>query len=142
MLKNTPQTHMASPALSGAISSATAHGYLPQYRGSAAASLAPAMVNYSSSERDSERSMTKSEVSYDTATGGASILTTNYLPENRPLNSTRLQRPNSPAAESMGAEEYMRYLTQKDEADKKLFEKHYNADGSQSGTGPVSGSAW
>ncbi|KAE9380250.1 hypothetical protein N431DRAFT_323499 [Stipitochalara longipes BDJ] len=142
MLKNTTQTHMASPALSGAISSATAQGYLPQYRGSAAASLAPAMANYSTSERDSERPTTKSEATYDTVIGGASILAANFLPENRPLNVNRLQRPTPPPVETMGAEEYMRYLTQKDEADKKLFEKHYNADGSQSGTGPVSGSDW
>ncbi|PMD35247.1 hypothetical protein L207DRAFT_109635 [Hyaloscypha variabilis F] len=143
MLKNSTQTHMASPALSGAVSSATAQGYLPQYRGSAAASLAPAMVNYSTSERDSERSMAKSELTYDNAIGGASILAANFLPENRPLNVNRLQRPTPPPVETMGAEEYMRYLTERDEADKKLFEKHYkNTDGSQSGTGPVPGSDW
>jgi hypothetical protein len=134
---------MASPALSGAVSSATAQGYLPQYRSSAAASLAPAMVNYSTSERDSERSMAKSELTYDNAIGGASILAANFLPENRPLNVNRLQRPTPPPVETMGAEEYMRYLTERDEADKKLFEKHYkNTDGSQSGTGPVPGSDW
>jgi hypothetical protein len=40
----------------------------------------------------------------------------------------------------MGAEEYIRYLTQKDELDKKLLEKQWNPD--ESGTGPISGSDW
>jgi hypothetical protein len=43
MLRNIPQTAMASAT--GAMSSATARGYLPPYRGSAAASLAPSISN-------------------------------------------------------------------------------------------------
>jgi hypothetical protein len=43
MLSNNPHTSMA--AATGALSSATARGYLPQYGGSAAASLGPSMTN-------------------------------------------------------------------------------------------------
>lgn len=140
MLKNTTQTQMTSPALSGAISSATAQGYLPQFRGSAAASLAPAIVNFSTGERDSVRSMARPETARDSAVGAASSLAANFLPENRPLNVTHLQRPTPPPVETMGAEEYVRYLTQKDEADKKLLEKQWNTE--ENGTGPISGSDW
>jgi hypothetical protein len=140
MLKNTDQTQMTSPALSGAISSATAQGYLPQYRGSAAASLAPAIVNFTTGERDGERTMAKADVTHDSATGVAPGHAANFLPENRPLSGNRLQRPTPSPTENMGAEEYMRYLTQKDELDKKLLEKQWNAD--ESGTGPISGSDW
>jgi hypothetical protein len=111
MLKNTDQTQMTSPALSGAISSATAQGYLPQYRGSAAASLAPAIVNFTTGERDGERTMAKADVTHDSATGVAPSHAANFLPENRPFSRNRLQRPTLPPAENMRAEEYMRYLT-------------------------------
>ena len=139
MLKNTTQTQMTSPALSGAVSSATAQGYLPQYRGSAAASLAPAIVNFSTGERDVERSMGKAEATQDPVVGAPSHAN-NFLAENRPLSRNRLPRPTPPPAENMGAEEYIRCLTQKDELDKKLLEKHWNPD--ESGTGPISGSDW
>jgi hypothetical protein len=43
MLKNAPRTVTAAPM--GALSSAIAHGYLPQYGGFAAASLAPSISN-------------------------------------------------------------------------------------------------
>jgi hypothetical protein len=135
MLKNTTQTQMTSQALSGAISSATAQGYLPQYRGSAAASLAPAMVNFATGERDNERSMTKMNDS-----GVAPNLSANLLAESRPMNVNRPQRPMLPCAETMGAEDYMRYLTQKDVAENKPVEKKWNPE--NSGTGPISGSDW
>jgi hypothetical protein len=139
MLKNTTQTQMTSPALSGAVSSATAQGYLPQYRGSAAASLAPAIVNFSTGERDGERSMGKAEATQDPVVGAPSHAN-NFLAENRPLSRNRLPRPTPLPAENIGAEEYIRHLTQKDELDKKLLEKHWNPD--ESGTGPISGSDW
>jgi hypothetical protein len=41
MLRKSPRITMAAPT--GALSPATAHGYLPQYGGSAAASLAPSL---------------------------------------------------------------------------------------------------
>jgi hypothetical protein len=139
MLKNTTQTQMTSPALSGAISSATAQGYLPQYRGSAAASLAPAIVNFLTSDRDGAHSMAMAETT-NTAVGATLGHEASSLPENRPLSGTRLQRPTPPPAETMGAEEYMRCLTQKDNIDKKLLEKQWNTE--ESGTGPISGSDW
>jgi hypothetical protein len=43
MLRHTPRTAMAAPT--GALSSTIAHGYLPQYSGFAAASLAPSTHN-------------------------------------------------------------------------------------------------
>jgi len=140
MLKNSTQSQMTGPALSGTISSATAQGYLPQYRGSAAASLAPAMVNLPVGERESERSTAKPELAHDSAAGVGSFNAATFLPENRPMARNRLQRPTPAPAESMGAEEYMRYLSQKDEIDKKGLEKKWNTE--DSGTGPVSGSDW
>jgi hypothetical protein len=140
MLRNTTQTQMVGPALSGTISSATAQGYLPQYRGSAAASLAPAMANLPAGERDTERSMAKPELTYDSAVGAAPLNAAKFLPENHPLTINRLQWPTPPPTDSMGAEEYMRYLSQKDEMDKKGPAKKWNAE--ESGTGPISGSEW
>jgi hypothetical protein len=141
MLKNSTQSQMTGPALSGTISSATAQGYLPQYRGSAAASLAPARVNLPAGERDSERLTAKPELTQDSAGGLGSFNAATFLPENRPMARNRLQRPTPPPAESMGAEEYMRYLSQKNESDKKGLEKKWNTE-EESGTGPVSGSDW
>jgi hypothetical protein len=43
MLKNSP--HITMAAATGALSSATARGFLPQYGGAATASLAPSMGN-------------------------------------------------------------------------------------------------
>jgi hypothetical protein len=45
MLRHTPRTATAAPT--GALSSTTAQGYLPQYGGFAAASLAPSVSNVS-----------------------------------------------------------------------------------------------
>jgi hypothetical protein len=140
MLKNTTQTQIVGLALSGTISSATAQGYLPQYRGSAAASLAPAMVNLPAGDRDDERSLAKPELTHDSAVSFAPANAANFLPENRPLTRNRLHRPTPPPAESRGAEGYMRYLSQKNEIDKKGPEKKWNTD--EPGTGPVSGPDW
>lgn len=137
MLKNT-QTQMSAP-LSGTISSATAQGYLPQYRGSAAASLAPTMVNLQGADRESERSMAKAEFSYGPTGATSSFNSANFLADNLSISGTRLQRPVPPPTENMGAEGYMRYLSQKDDTDNKGAEKLTNTE---SGTGPISGSDW
>lgn len=84
--------------------------------------------------------MAKAEVIKGLAVGATSGHAINFLTENRPLSGAGLQRPRSPPAESLGAEEYMRYLTQKDDIDKKLLEKQWNAE--ESATGPASGSGW
>jgi hypothetical protein len=140
MLRNTTQTQMVGPALSGTVSSATAQGYLPQYRGSAAASLVPAMVSVPAGERDIERSMAKPEPTHDSAVGAAPLKAATFLPENRPLIRNRLQRYTPPPRESMCAKGYMRYLSQKNEIDNNGPEEKWNTD--ESGTGPVSGSDW
>jgi len=114
MLKNATQTPMVGTALSGTISSATAQGYLPQYRGSAAASLAPAMLNHVTVDRDPEGSQAAAEIIKEPI-GGLSILPAQViLPENRPLNTDRIQALSSLGGDTMRAENYMRYLAQKD----------------------------
>lgn len=140
---------MAAPALSGAISSATAQGYLPQYRGSAAASLAPAMLNpMASAEREDEFGITKIDQIKISASGEFSVSTdgvapliaANFLPENRPINRDRPRRPIRASVETLGAEGYMRYLTQKAEDNKKILGEGWNPN--TTGTGPVMGSDW
>ena len=114
MLKNATQTPMVGTALSGTVSSATAQGYLPQYRGSAAASLAPAMLNHATVDRDSEGLRAASEITKESI-GGLSIVPTQIiLPENRPLNTDRIQALSTLGGDTMRAENYMRYLAQKD----------------------------
>ena len=149
MLRNTAAATMAAPALSGAVSSATAHGYLPQYRGSAAASLAPAMLNTMTTvEREDEAGGTKIDHIKISANGDfkvstegvAQLIAANFLPENRPVNRDRPRRPIRASVETMGAEGYMRYLAQKAEDDKKILEQGWNSN--TTGTGPVMGSDW
>lgn len=132
MLKNTAQV---AQAVSGTVSSTTAQGYLPQYHGSAAASLAPAITNIATSDRESERITNKTQ-----STGVAPLIAANFLPENRPLNRDRTPRPIRPSPETMGAGAYMRYVAQKAEADKKVIEQGWNAN--TTGMGPVMGSDW
>lgn len=115
---------MSGPVLSGAVSSATATGYLPQYRGSAAASLAPTIMNASGAERELERHISKSGLSNEFK----EVSPVNFLPENRPLS--RSEHSTRPSPEHSGAERYMRYVSQKD-ADQKGTE-----------TGAVIGSDW
>jgi hypothetical protein len=50
MVKKTPTSSVALP---GTVTSMTAHGYLPQYGGHAAASLSPVMANSPHSPRSS-----------------------------------------------------------------------------------------
>ncbi len=118
---------MVGTALSGTVSSATAQGYLPQYRGSAAASLAPAMTNVTASERDADQSPAKAQTSKGNS---ISFTAVNSLPENRPLLDCP-QGAITQSTDNMGAEGYMRFLTEKDEKNKKIIEEN---------TGPVMGS--
>jgi hypothetical protein len=136
MLRNPAQSTMAAPALSGTVSSATAQGYLPQYRGAAAASLAPTVFNISIAESEGERPAIKT----DQPSGVAPLVAANFLPENRPLNRDRSPRPIRPSPDTMGAEGYMRYLSHKADEDKKIIEQGWNAN--TTATGPVMGSDW
>jgi len=133
MLKNTTQTGMVGSVVSGAISSATAQGYLPQFHGSAAASLAPAMLNLRVLERENERMVAKD--------GGPSpLVVSSFLPENLPFSKDRVQRQNPTTPDFLGAEDYMRYVTQKDGVDKKAAEPGLNAVASA--TSPVINNGW
>jgi hypothetical protein len=138
-----------APALSGPVSSATAQGYLPLYRGSAAASLAPAMLTMNTLEREDEPVGTKAEqarILVDNAIKATlgtvvPLKAENFLPENRPTNRDRPHRPILASPETMGAEGYMRYLSQKAEDDKKILEQGWNAN--TTAKGPVAtGSEW
>ena len=131
MLRNTPNVTMAAPALSGMVSAATAQGYLPHYHGAAAASLAPAAFNIPVPDRSSEQRDVKADVSFSEI---APTVVANLLPENRALNRNR------PAPEGLGAEEYMRYVSQKAGEDKKIIEQGWNAN--TTARGPVMGSDW
>jgi hypothetical protein len=134
MLRNTAQIAMAAPAL-GTVSSATAQGYLPQYRGSAAASLAPAMFH--SPGRDGEHQTSKVEQPPSSIDSIAPLIASNFLPENRPLNRDR--SPVRPS-DTLGTEAYKRYLSRKADGDKKVIEQGWNAN--TTATGPVMGSDW
>lgn len=132
-MRNPVQNSMTAPALSGTVSSATAQGYLPQYPGAAAASLAPSAFNITAQD---DRPTTKLEQPF----GIAPLIASNFLPENRPLNRERSPRPVRPSSDTMGAEGYMRYISQKDDQDKKILEQGWNAN--TTATGPVMGSDW
>ncbi|KUJ22947.1 uncharacterized protein LY89DRAFT_162151 [Mollisia scopiformis] len=125
---------MVGSALSGTISSATAQGYLPPYRGSAAASLAPAVMNMQHTDSDGENGGSKRDSKH--FSGPAQAMATSFLPENRPFNSERIPR----AAPTSEAESYMRYLTTKEENDKRIIEQGWNAN--TTGVGPITGSDW
>jgi hypothetical protein len=149
MLRNTAAATMAAPAVSGAISSATAKGYLPQYRGSAIASLAPAMLTIMTTlERTDENGVAKvdhikisADGNFEVSTDGVvPLVAANFLPENRPLDRDRPHRPIRASIETLGAEGYMHYLTQKAEDDKKILEEGWNSN--TIGTGPIMGSDW
>jgi hypothetical protein len=131
MLRNTAQVTMAAPALSGAVSSATAQGYLPQYRGAAAASLAPAALNMATTAN--------AKTSQPNSPGFAPQVSANFLPENRSLNRNQSPLLTRPPPKNMTAEEYARYVVEKDE-DQKIIEAGWNAK--TTATGPVMGSDW
>ena len=140
---------MAAPAVSGSISSATAQGYLPSHRGSAAASLAPTIFNTLTmlERKDESGTLTIDHIKinadgkFEVSTEGvAPLIAANFLPENRPLDRDRPRRPVHASVETLGAEGYLRYLTQKAEGDKKIAEEGWNSN--TTGTGPVMGSDW
>lgn len=140
MLRSTAQTTLAAPALSGTVSSTTAQGYLPQYRGTAAASLAPAMLNLPTSDIEAERLTSKGKSSGHPNKSFAPLIASNFLPENRPLNRDRVPRAIHPLLESMNAETYMRSISRKVDDDLKV--KDHGWEGEASGIGPVIGSNW
>lgn len=128
MLRNTHLAVMSAPApaLSGMVSSTTAQGYLPIYRGSAAASLSPTMGDHKANG----------------TMGVPHHVAASFLPENRPLNPD--DRPGllhkRTSSENMGAEAYMRYLTNKADNDQRIIDSGWNTN--TSATGPVMGSDW
>lgn len=134
MLRNSIQASMAAPALSGTVSSATAQGYLPQYPGAAAASLAPSAFNIAAQDRDDRPAMKPEQVQ-----DIIPIIAANFLPENRPLNRDLSPTPSRHSPNTMGAEGYMRYISQKAN-DQKIIEQGWNAN--TTATGPVMGSDW
>lgn len=138
MLKSDAQIGMAAPALR-TVSSATAWGYLPQYRGSAAASLAPAMLSISTSERDGERPSPRFQQPKRHSDDGLPVIVPGHLSENRPLERDQPPRPLVPTGDGLDAEGYMRYLAQKDR-DKRITEHGWNANAA--GSRHVMGSDW
>ncbi|KAL2069633.1 hypothetical protein VTL71DRAFT_14312 [Oculimacula yallundae] len=118
MLKNEGR---AGTALSGTISSTTAQGCLPQYRGTAAASLAPAEY-----------------VPYKAAPSTA----TNSQAENRPVDQDKYDRHSNPASDTMSATEYLRYVSAKAyETEKSIIDRGWNAN--TTAFGPVrAGEEW
>ena len=141
MLRKTTQSPMIGTTLSGTVSSATAQGYLPQYRGSAAASLAPTVLNIPSAERDSERSTTKVDTAKDTLFGLTSFTAANFLPENRPLSRDRTQRPIAASADALDAEGYLRTVGRMGD-DNNIEDVEQGWSGKTSGSGPVMSSEW
>jgi len=100
------------------VSSAHAHGYLPQYRGFAAASLAPTISNASTSDHGFEAAtgMTK-----ESAIASPAVVSST-LPENRPLRrSTR--NIGDIRTDGMDAQDYMRYLAKKDDEGRTAAEQ-------------------
>merc|ERR1712093_172729 len=110
MLKNEGR---AGTPLMGTVSSATAQGFLPQYRGSAVASLAPAeFVPYKS----------------------ASSKSTNSQAENRPVNQDKYERNGVSAPQT--AEEYLRQISEQlQETEKSTIDQGWNSNTTR--TGPV-----
>lgn len=133
MLKN--ETPMVGSALSGTISSATAQGYLPPYRGSAAASFNPAVMNSHNPGLGADNIVSKPDGKHFAVQPSA--ITTGFHFENVPLNSERYPRAIIPPN---NAEAYMRYLALKDENNKQVVEQGWNAN--TSGAGPIKGSDW
>ncbi|KAK0120077.1 hypothetical protein ONS95_011490 [Cadophora gregata] len=110
MLKNEGR---AGTPLMGTISSATAQGFLPQYRGSAAASLTPAeYIPYKS----------------------ASTKATNSQAENRPFNQDKNERHGVPGPQT--AEAYLRQISEQlQETEKSTLDQGWNPNTTR--TGPV-----
>jgi hypothetical protein len=132
MLKNTAQLGVSAPALR-TVSSATAQGYLPQYRGSAAASLAPAMLNISNHERGGGLNSSKTEQQLHSPDSIVPLSAPSPLSENRPLNRGRSPQPIQSMNDGLDAEGYLRHLTQK-------AEQGWNTNAT--GSGPAMGPGW
>lgn len=126
---------MVGSALSGTISSATAQGYLPPYRGSAAASFTPAVKSSQNPGFGIENMGSKHEGKH--FAGQVPAMASSFLSENVPFKPERYPRPIIPP---QNAEAYMRYLALKDDDDKQVGEQGWNAN--TTGTGPVNGSDW
>lgn len=109
MLKT--QLSMTSEALTGVVTSTTAQGNLPQYRGSAAASLAPAMLNVLAYQRDVDYPTLKSETSTEGLAVLSPMVVSSTMAENRPLHGY------SSSTGGFGAEDYMRHLTREQQHD-------------------------
>jgi hypothetical protein len=127
MLKSTamPAKAMTSQVVSGTVSAATATGFLPQYRGSAAASLAPAISNMLSNGPESdEYPVSKADNLKDSMNVPA------LLPGHRQLS--RAQPTINPSPNKLGAEGYMRFLAQKADDDKKIIEQGWNVSNGRS----------
>jgi hypothetical protein len=139
MLKRTAQAGMAAPALR-TVFSATAQGYLPQYYGSAAASLAPALFSIPTPARGGVHPSPKTEQSIPTVDGTIPINAANFLAENQPLNRNGCLRPIQTVSDALDGEGYMRYLSQKADEDKRIIDQGWNA--STTATGPVMSSDW
>lgn len=125
---------MVGSALSGTISSATAQGYLPPYRGSAAASLNPAAMNLQHRGSDGEGVGLKANKQFS---GHSSTMASSYLPENRPFNAGRFLRAVPPTT---SAEGYMGFTATKEEEDKTVTEAGWNPN--TTSRGPITGSDW
>jgi hypothetical protein len=125
MLKTPGQTtkSMTGFPVSGTISSATAAGYLPQYRGSAVASLAPTISNVVA-QRELEGILAKPHMLRENS------ISSTFSAENRPLNhSVGAESPNT------GAEGYLRSLSRKADGDrKKTIVQGWNSNASGLGT--------
>ncbi|KAF8862169.1 hypothetical protein BDZ45DRAFT_799288 [Acephala macrosclerotiorum] len=132
ILKN--DAPMVGSALSGTISSATAQGYLPPYRGSAAASFTPTVMNSQNPGLGADNMGAKHGGKLFTGPAPAMA----FLSENVPFNSERYPRSIIPP---QNAEAYMRYLAlKKNEDNKQVGEQGWNAN--TTGTGSVNGSNW
>lgn len=125
---------MVGTALSGEITSATAQGYLPLYRGSAAASLAPAMLNNAVADRDSQHCQPCADTTKESRNGLVAFTSADVMSENRPLYLERTH--TSIGSEESGAQGYMRYLTQKDDKNKKMIDQVLDPEISVAGQGP------
>jgi hypothetical protein len=139
MLKRNGQAGMAAPALR-TVFSATAQGYLPQYHGSAAASLAPAMFSIPTPERGGVPLNPKTELSIPTVDCAIPLNAANCLAENQPLNRNGSPRLIQPLSDAPGCEGYMPYLSQKADEDKRIIDQVWNS--STNAAGPVMSSDW
>lgn len=127
MLKN-KQGGVLSPPLSGEMSSATAQGYLPQYRGAAAASLAPSIIGANTPSR-------KFEKNFISGNNGRSNRT-NSRASNRTENRAP-SRMTTADDDDMRAADLLRRIREQDTA---ILNQSWNSK--TKGIGPIHGSDW